>query len=496
MKKAVVYLVAFLVANSFLLYPLESRGSSGAPLPTWEIGDFWKYGMAISYSDSQASANLAINANFTVIDTSGDYRLSFSGNVEGSVEVAGIIDGEFQNTVATGSIYVDKSDLAMKRIVVHIEGEIKRMLTVNSFYADVELKQNITSPVSPYDFPIEDGETWVVPTVNMWFDVQGEVNLAVPYEIRYSLPVHIPEHSLTCRGIESVSVDAGMYKDSYHVSDDGGHYEFWYSPSARNTIKAHYENMKLWHNDTTCWTINQMSAWLLETNYPPENAPPESPSNPYPQNNATNVDVDVTLSWECNDVDGDVLTYDIYFGDSSPPPKVKSNQSARHYTPSTLQYSTTYYWCIVAFDGHNHSSSSPIWKFTTMASQNTPPEKPSRPMGPVAGVINQSYTYSSFTTDPDGDDLYYLFDWGDGSTSGWLGPYKSGSMCNASHTWKSMGNYTIKVKAKDVNGGESEWSEGLVVSMPLVHPYATYPLKALASLLYHLLHLLFPLIFP
>jgi len=71
-----------------------------------------------------------------------------------------------------------------------------------------------------------------------------------------------------------------------------------------------------------------------------------------------------------------------------------------------------------------------------------------------------------------------------------------GSMCNASHTWKSMGNYAIKVKAKDVNGREGEWSEGLVVSMPLVHPYATYPLKALASLLYHLLHLLFPLIFP
>ena len=71
-----------------------------------------------------------------------------------------------------------------------------------------------------------------------------------------------------------------------------------------------------------------------------------------------------------------------------------------------------------------------------------------------------------------------------------------GSMCNASHTWKSMGNYTIKVKAKDVNGGESEWSEELVVSMPLVHPYTTYPLKALASLLYQLLHLLFPLIFP
>ena len=65
--------------------------------------------------------------------------------------------------------------------------------------------------------------------------------------------------------------------------------------------------------------------------------------------------------------------------------------------------------------------------------------------------------------------VYYLFDWGDGSDSGWLGPYESGAEVNATHTWSEVGSYGIKVKAKDVNGAESEWSDTLAVSMPKVY---------------------------
>lgn len=42
--------------------------------------------------------------------------------------------------------------------------------------------------------------------------------------------------------------------------------------------------------------------------------------------------------------DGDTVTYDVYFGTSSPPPLVSSAQAAATYDPGTLSYSTTYYW--------------------------------------------------------------------------------------------------------------------------------------------------------
>jgi hypothetical protein len=62
--------------------------------------------------------------------------------------------------------------------------------------------------------------------------------------------------------------------------------------------------------------------------------------------------------------------------------------------------------------------------------------------------------------------VYYLWDWGDGNNSGWLGPYSSGITVIAWHIWETKGNYVIKVKAKDKHGAESNWSDPLPITMP------------------------------
>ena len=46
-----------------------------------------------------------------------------------------------------------------------------------------------------------------------------------------------------------------------------------------------------------------------------------------------------------------------------------------------------------------------------------------------------------------------------------VGPFASESLVNASHTWHEKGNFTIKVKAKDIIGAESDWAT-LEVTMP------------------------------
>ena len=94
------------------------------------------------------------------------------------------------------------------------------------------------------------------------------------------------------------------------------------------------------------------------------------------------------------------------------------------------------------------------------------PDKPSKPSGSTSGKAGTEYTYTSSTTDPDGDQIYYWFDWGDGTNSGWIGPLASGATGSAKHKWTSQGNYQIKVKAKDTADLESEWSDLLPVSMP------------------------------
>jgi hypothetical protein len=98
--------------------------------------------------------------------------------------------------------------------------------------------------------------------------------------------------------------------------------------------------------------------------------------------------------------------------------------------------------------------------------QITSPNQPQRPQGETTGQIDETYEYTTRTTDPDGDPVWYMWQWGDGSTSEWIGPFQSGEIANASHTWTNKDTFEIRVKAKDSSGGESTWSEPLSVTMP------------------------------
>ncbi|MCX6667843.1 MAG: hypothetical protein NTV74_06390 [Euryarchaeota archaeon] len=118
-----------------------------------------------------------------------------------------------------------------------------------------------------------------------------------------------------------------------------------------------------------------------------------------------------------------------------------------------------------------------------------PPAQPTKPAGRTYGLWNLEYTYTSGTTDPNGDQIYYLFDWGDG-TSDWVGPYSSGQTGTASHIWTVLGTYEVKVKARDVWGAGSIWSNPLIVTIsdntPPNNPTITGPdqVKPLLSYLF------------
>ena len=104
---------------------------------------------------------------------------------------------------------------------------------------------------------------------------------------------------------------------------------------------------------------------------------------------------------------------------------------------------------------------------------NYPPNTPEKPLGTMKGKPNNEYTFSSSCIDPDGNDIFYMFDWGDGTSSDWIGPYSSGEKIETNYTWESEGTYFVKVKAIDslgpfINdrGIESQWSDPLEVAMP------------------------------
>jgi len=90
--------------------------------------------------------------------------------------------------------------------------------------------------------------------------------------------------------------------------------------------------------------------------------------------------------------------------------------------------------------------------------RNGHPEKPIID-GPTSGKPKKEYKFSIVTTDPDSDNIFYYIDWGDGSNSGWLGPYVSGEEVDVYHTWSKTGKFTIKARANDTNGLVSPWAD-------------------------------------
>jgi hypothetical protein len=100
------------------------------------------------------------------------------------------------------------------------------------------------------------------------------------------------------------------------------------------------------------------------------NQPPYIPSDPEPDDSSMDIDIEANLSWTGGDPDSeDTVTYDVYFGTTSSPPKVISNQSTTLYYTDKLENNTIYYWKIVAYDNHGAMTSGPIWSFTTKKSK-------------------------------------------------------------------------------------------------------------------------------
>ena len=89
---------------------------------------------------------------------------------------------------------------------------------------------------------------------------------------------------------------------------------------------------------------------------------------------------------------------------------------------------------------------------------------PNTPDGPTDGVILSSYSFvTGGSSSSVGDSVQYLFDWGDGTTSGWL-PV---GVTSVSKSWNNPGSYLVKVQARCTTHTAvvSPWSQALPVNI-------------------------------
>jgi len=262
--------------------------------------------------------------------------------------------------------------------------------------------------------------------------------------------------------VGSVIGGVSPYTYAWDIDDDGYYDDATGKSVTRSWSSSgtYYISLKVTDNDGR-WDTDDTSVTIE----PLDNTPPNRPSKP---SGTTSGDTGTsyTYSTRATDHDDDIVKFGWDWDGNGAVDEWTGFYSSGVTVSMSHSWTTTgtYNVKVKAEDEHGAQSDFST-ALTVVISGNDPPNKPTI-TGPISGKAGKSYTYSAHTIDPDGDQVYYLFDWDDGTNSGWTGPYNSGQTVSSSHIWAAQGTYQIKVKSKDINDAESVWSDPLPITMP------------------------------
>jgi len=248
---------------------------------------------------------------------------------------------------------------------------------------------------------------------------------------------------------ESNNMPESSYNFSVGFRDNQGNY---FDGLLDEIRVSNVERSIEWIN-TTYNSQNDTDSFMSFGDQEVYNNPPNMPSNPIPPDGST-VGIMVSLCWTGGDPNGNEVVYNVYFGNISPPPKILSNLSINCTDPGMLEFDTTYYWQIISVDEHGASTEGPIWEFTTR--ENQPPDAPII-NGPHSVKRGRTYSYNFVAKDPNGDDVFYEIQWGDGEVTPWDRPHESNVIITIDHSWDEKGTFKIMARAKDEYGSIGEW---------------------------------------
>jgi outer membrane protein assembly factor BamB len=194
---------------------------------------------------------------------------------------------------------------------------------------------------------------------------------------------------------------------------------------------------------------------------------------PNPANGSTGQPTSLSWSIPINDPEGDLFSWAIQCSNGQQNSATNATNGTKSLALSGLANATNYKVWVNATDPGGSGLYTRRWYTFGTIGGNQPPNPPII-RGPASGKVKHSYNYTFNSTDPNEDNIFYYIDWGDNTNSGWIGPNPSGHEITQTHTWPK-GTYTIKAKAKDNYGYESDWAT-LSVTMPYMYriPYLPF----------------------
>ena len=242
-------------------------------------------------------------------------------------------------------------------------------------------------------------------------------------------------------------VNSGSNASASHTWNTAGTYQIKALATDRKGVSS------VWSNETT-----------IAISVKP-NTPPNAPVAPTGTISGITRTTYVYLT-SATDPDGDRVKYTIDWGDGTA-------QSQTGFVNSGLRSGASHSWSTagtyqVKASAMDSKGATSGWSNETVVvindPPNLPPNSPSMPNGIASGKTGTSYSYTTYGSDPNRDQVKYTFDWGDGTTYE-TGYVASGTQGACSHIWDDSGKYQVKAKATDIKGANSGWSAIKTVSI-------------------------------
>ena len=252
-------------------------------VPTWKVGDEWTYHTDFYFDfgiwDKRMLYGTSNHLVYTVVkDTGDDYVLNFKGPFQGGIEASLVPMASMRITKlsrVTGSLIVQKSNLAIKEYSIKINGISYPMIGKIPILLPIPAKMVTNITFSPafctLPFPVYDGKYGNLPDFMMNLSIDVNLLFKIPLSPQINewegVPYMATNFPYRCEK-ELVTVAAGTY-DTYKVSTG-----FWevqvdnnYAPEVGNMVKQ-----RIW---IVTWAFPtepglEIKQELISTTYTPE----------------------------------------------------------------------------------------------------------------------------------------------------------------------------------------------------------------------------------
>jgi hypothetical protein len=190
--------------------------------------------------------------------------------------------------------------------------------------------------------------------------------------------------------------------------------------------------------------------------------PNHSPGIPSKPSGAAAGVVGTSYSYTTSSTDqdsGDTIKYTFAWGDGQTSTTGFNSSGATAGMSHAWSGAGSYNVTATATDNRGAASASSQATSVTITAvpSNLPPVTPGAPAALDTVSVESNCTVTASTVDPEGDQIRYTFDWGDGTTTV-TGLMNSGTTATAYHIWSSVSTCSVKVFAADSKGAASPQS--------------------------------------